>query len=187
MGVTLALATFLLAASAQAQRFERDRYEDRDRTARRILFGGGVGPSAVLPTNETMFMAEEFVGYRVAGFDIGGNRDAFLTLGGTLQQCFGSFNAYTFAGRLGVEFEAYDGRDLVVLFTPTVSLGGVRLDWDDRRQLDPGWTMAFEAETGLQAERVVLDGALGSGFVPSTGAPSCGVGVTSGPTTRWAA
>lgn len=135
-------------------------------TARPFYVGGGVGLDVgVSGAGGALFAAEEDVGYRFFGFNLGDALDGAIFAGLSFGQAFGSnFIGLQFDVRGGVDLEIWDGGDLQLLVTPSITLGGGVFivsftdGFGNRVESTNG---AFDLGFSAQGELTMLDGMLG--------------------------
>lgn len=136
-------------------------------TARPFYVGAGVGLDAGLTGGGggVLFAAEEDVGYRFYGFNLGGALDGAIFAGLSFGQAAGSnFIGLQFDVRGGVDLEVWDGGSLQLLVTPSITLGGgafIITIPDAFGNPNSTTVGAFDLGFSAQGELVMLDGLLG--------------------------
>jgi hypothetical protein len=135
-------------------------------TSRPFYVGGGIGLDVGLNGGGgVLFSAEEDIGFRFFGFNLGGANDGAIFAGLSFGQAGGSnFVGLQFDVRGGVDFEVWDGGDMQLLVTPSITLGGgvfIVSFTDAFGNNNTSTNGAFDFGFATQGELVMLDGLLG--------------------------
>lgn len=134
-------------------------------TARPFYVGGGLGVAVGLNSGYALFSLEENIGYRFFGFNMGGALDGAIFAGLSFGQAFnGNFALLQFDVRGGADLEVWDGGDMQLLVTPSITLGGsvgVSSYTDAFGNNVTSTGGAFDFGFAAQGELVMLEGLLG--------------------------
>lgn len=133
---------------------------------RQLYVGAGLGAAVFFDGGAAAFSLEEDVGYRFVVFGLGNGLDGAIFAGLSLGQLFRDrFVVLQFDARGGADLEVWDGGDMQLLVTPSITLGGSVFIVEVPNILTGGSSTqtdgAFDFGFSAQAELTLADGLVG--------------------------